>query len=287
MARSLFSIFSSHSSSPWSSPVESPSPSHRKRSNSNNPEQTPSSPEYRPSHSELLGSTPLPPMPPSQPQPRLSISMDRPQDSRVSTVNNSQLSWAPNVNTHYGIIGPNGGMPTGQQGRAENQPGSHQRSTDSTNNLAPRTGIPGWEPNTPVPLTPLSAPPFQTSFFPLFGPPGTRQGFIMPADWALNPHGFLISENARRINALALEVDNSEQGRRLAAGGQGGPAVGCRMCAMSPRLMLLPCEHTVCAECGSRFMTSSGGMYCSCGEVSPPVSTRILSSSHATPCRGC
>lgn len=66
---------------------------------------------------------------------------------------------------------------------------------------------------------------------------------------------------------MALEVDQAELHRRVSSERKGGPAMGCRMCALAPRLMLFPCEHNVCSECGSRFVTASGGMYCSCGEL--------------------
>lgn len=207
------------------------------------------------------------------------------EGNRSLSANNSRVAKMPpgalshvgwnngSINAPYGIIGSNLSMPALRSMRIENQPSVCTQRQAST--PTPRPAVPVLENNSQIPAAPLSAPPFQTSFLPLFPPPGARQGFIMPGDWTLNPGGFLISENARRLNAIALEVD---QARMSSVGRKSGPAMGCRMCAMAPQVMLLPCEHSVCSECGSRFMAASGGMYCSCGEVWIPQKHCILHS---------
>ena len=196
------------------------------------------------------------------------LSMDNSRGVKSLTGTSSHLSWSTTpINAPYGIIGSNISIPALPSVRAENQSGPIHRQSISASAPNVRAAASARENASQVPPAPLSAPPFQTSFFPLFGPPGTRQGFIMPGDWTINHNGFLISENARRLNAMALEVDQTELHRRVSSERKGGPAMGCRMCALVPRLMLFPCEHSVCSECGSRFVTASGGMYCSCGEV--------------------
>ncbi|KAF8476954.1 hypothetical protein BDZ91DRAFT_787566 [Kalaharituber pfeilii] len=229
--------------------------------------------ERRNQNSICPGSTPLPmPGPRNHGRPPLSMDSNRPlpvestinQDAKPATGVSSQVSWTHTpIISPYGVIGSSINLSTGHPVRGDGQ----HRQLASVPTPAIRTAIPLRDNLPQLPITSLSAPPFQTSFFPLFGPPGTRQGFIMPGDWSINHHGFLISENARRLNAMALEVDKAEPHRRTSSERLEGPAAGCRMCAMTPRVMLFPCEHSVCSECGSRFMMASGGMYCSCGEL--------------------
>lgn len=172
------------------------------------------------------------------------------------------------ISAPYGVIGSNASTLISEPRRGESQhniPIHCQTLSTSTPTI--RSVAPARENTSQIPVAPLSAPPFQTSFFPLFGPPGARQSFIMSGDWTINHSGFLIPENARKLSAIALEVDKADLFKKTGSERQNGPAMGCRMCAVVPRIMLFPCEHSVCSECGSRFMTASGGMYCSCGEV--------------------
>ena len=280
MATPIPSLFSANqSSSPWSFPSSQDSP-HKTGAridhlpNSRNTEQ--SSTESQRQNSVYAGSTPLS-MPGRQTQGRASLSIDSSRslssdtgrEAKIPSVSSSHPGWNTTpINAPYGVIGSSINTPSVHPIRSEAQPGMpiHRQSVStSTPNI--RAAVPARDSALQLPVAPLSAPPFQTSFFPLFGPPGTRQGFIMPGDWAINTSGFLISENARRLSAMALEVDKAELLRRANSERPRGPAAGCRMCAMVPRVLLFPCEHSVCSECGSRFMTASGGMYCSCGEV--------------------
>ena len=195
-----------------------------------------------------------------------SLSMDRGRGVKMLTGAPPYLPTP--ISAPYGVIGSNAGTPITEPRRGESQhsiPIHCQPLSTSTPTM--RSVAPTRENTSQIPVAPLSAPPFQTSFFPLLGPPGTGQSFIMPGDWAINHSGFLISENAKRLSAIALEVDKVELFKKTGSERQNGPAMGCRMCAVVPRIMLFPCEHSVCSECGSRFMTASGGMYCSCGEV--------------------
>lgn len=279
MAHSIPPLFSGHQTfSPWSlaSSKDLSSKPSTPLDPLVNPKSTERSLELRTHSSIYPGSTPLS-MPGSQFHGRTlasnessrSLSVDNGRGAKALTGTSSHLSWnATPINAPYGIIGSNVSIPALPSVRAESQSGIpvHRQSV-SASIPSVRTAVPARENSSQVPPAPLSAPPFQTSFFPLFGPPGTRQGFIMPGDWTINPNGFLISENARRLNAMALEVDQAELHRRVSSERKDGPAMGCRMCALVPRLMLFPCEHNVCSECGSRFVTASGGMYCSCGEV--------------------
>lgn len=277
MANVISSLSSNHqsSSSPWSlsssralSSKAGPPPLNLKST-----ERFSSEPQSQ--HSIYTGSTPLA-MSGSQYSGRASFSVESNRSlawdngrGEKGHTGASHVSCNSNpINAPYGIIGSNLSMPVHQSMRVENQPGiSINHQSLSTNTPIMRAAVPTRENSLQLPAAPLSAPPFQTSFFPLFGPAGTRQGFIMPGDWTINPNGFLISESARRLSAMALEVDKAELHRRVSSERKGGPAMGCRMCAVVPRVMLFPCEHSVCSECGSRFMTASGGMYCSCGEV--------------------
>jgi len=283
MAYSIPPLFSGHQTfSPWSlgSSKDLPSKPTTPLDPLVNLRSTERSLEHRAHSSIYPGSTPLP-MLGSQFHGRAlassessrPLSVDNSRGAKTLTGASSHLSWNTTpINAPYGIIGSNVSMPAPPPVRAENQSGipAHRQSV-SASTPSVRTAVPARENTSQVPPAPLSAPPFQTSFFPLFGPPGTRQGFIMPGDWTINPNGFLISENTRRLNAMSLEVDQAELHRRVSSERKGGPAMGCRMCALAPRLMLFPCEHNVCSECGSRFVTASGGMYCSCGEVRQPL----------------
>ena len=271
------SFFSAHHASPWSSNASKDSnsktqPSEGPGNNVKGPEAMSS--ENRQSFSAYPGSTPLPSMQGNGHHGRTSFSADTRDDIRVSSTTSSNSGWGPApVNAPYGVIGSSINASSIQPRR----PAEAQHTQQPSVNLkqASLLGGPNSRPISHgrdtaslIPPAPLSAPPFKTSFFPLFGPPGTRQGFIMPGDWTINSSGFLISENARRMNAMAAaEADKVELHRRASSERPGGPAAGCRMCAVFPRVMLFPCEHRVCSECGSRFMTASGGMYCSCGEV--------------------
>ncbi|KAI5810020.1 hypothetical protein DFH27DRAFT_170935 [Peziza echinospora] len=269
----------SHHSSPWSSNSSKDSPTTREHpttpsaqtdtvNNISEIDHMPS--ENRGIHSAYPGSTPLP-MPVNSHQGRGSFSPDTRDEGRNSSTGPgaSGTGWNPApVNAPYGVIGSNINAPSVQPRRTtESIQALGQKAAALASSVSSRSISLGRDQISQIPPAPLSAPPFKTSFFPLFGPPRTRQGFIMPGDWTINSNGFLISENARRMNALAVEADKAEYQRRASSERPGGPAAGCRMCAAFPRVMLFPCEHRVCSECGSRFMTASGGMYCSCGEL--------------------
>ena len=195
-----------------------------------------------------------------------SLSMDGGRGVKMLTGAPPYLSTP--ISAPYGVIGSNASTPITEPRRGESQHNIQiHRQPLSTSTPTMRSVAPARENTSQIPVAPLSAPPFQTSFFPLLGPPGARQSYFMPSDWAINHNGFLIPEKARRLTAIALEVDKAELFKKTGSERQNGPAMGCRMCAIVPRIMLFPCEHSVCSECGSRFMAASGGMYCSCGEV--------------------
>lgn len=106
---------------------------------------------------------------------------------------------------------------------------------------------------------------FQPAYYPVVGAQAAAYGAMVPAmDWNMHHNGQIISDQAKRMPPFPMEA---EDGRPKVAYPIGGPGMGCRMCLVFPRVTLYPCEHNVCAECATRFMNFSTGMYCSCGTV--------------------